>query len=74
MKQEIENEATESPSSHIKVENYELFAKKSCRHCYGRGIVEVTFPQIPGQTFKRYCSCAMKGYKKWKEKVVKSND
>lgn len=59
--------------SEAKIEvDYELFAKKTCRQCYGRGIIETSFPQLKGQTFRRYCECALKGYKKWKEKV--SND
>lgn len=44
-------------------ESVTAYAKKSCKYCYGRGILEMSHPQR-GTEWREFCECAIKGLRK----------
>lgn len=46
------------------------WAKSSCKHCYGRGVIGTVTTRVKGNNTicqHQLCSCALKKYEKWQE-------
>lgn len=44
-------------------ESVTAYAKKGCKHCYGRGILEMSHPFL-GKEWRNFCDCAIRGLQK----------
>lgn len=52
-----------------------FWAKRSCKDCYGRGIVGKNTLTLPGNnktTFDLLCVCSKKNFKKWRDAWIKN--